>query len=90
MRSRKWQFGDVYYQASGEVRGEPQDLGDHGGQCHTKAEAEENARDWLCSLPERERRSATAWVRGYRVIVATEDGPIKSACRDGAGAHVEA
>ena len=90
MTGRKWQFGDVYYQASGEIWGEPQDLGEYGTQCHTKAEAEENARDWLYSLPERQRRSATAWVRCYRVIAATEEGPIKSDCRDGSGAYVEA
>ncbi|MGM0490549.1 MAG: hypothetical protein ACQESR_27810 [Planctomycetota bacterium] len=89
MTCKKWQIGDVYYQASGELNGEPRDLGCYGKPCHTREEAEENARMWLSGLPCSQRRRASAWVRPYRVTEATEDEVIASTSSDGLGTHVE-
>lgn len=89
MTGKKWQIGDVYYQASGELNGESQDLGPYGKACHTREEAEENARMWLSGLPCRQRRRASAWVRPYRVIDATEDEVIASTSSNGLGLYVQ-
>jgi len=74
----QWAVGDVYWIAGGIFAGHEADAEPFQAR-RTKAEAQEDARQWMFDQTPEERRHAVSYIRQFVVDALDDDGTIGAA-----------